>query len=271
MQHYGLLESFSSFSGHKVELNKTYTISSSILDRLNFNSPEEIRGNFVGGGYQAKVYTLARRPHEVVKYLYLGDLGPQDSHIQYIKVCHENQERNPFLPRIHAAKIYKVESEYREDTLYEAIVVMERLYPVVPSAFDQSVPLFNAMLRNSGLYDAFSEYLEERRTPQEFSVLISLFFQFVSTLVFPITSELRNKSPMVTHDRRIEIDRNRNIYRQLTGKNIRLAMMYIRKILKREEHRARPDMWRSNFMFRKTPVGPHLVITDPVVSIYNQR
>lgn len=186
----------------------------------------------LGSGFYGKTYTVPGDVEKVVKYSRLqGRSWDDDGYYRYVTGLRDAKRvsrNNPFLPQIYSVKRLKSPRgiPYLE-------TVMEKLY-----SFDS-------------LSDDQAKDVLEKLAGEHLSTEIKPFGNWKKTLVDVV------KQFVVFPDNEVEVE-DKTFY--INNKEFINAVV----ILLKYSADFKPDIHGGNLMFRMTPTGPQLVLSDPL-------
>ncbi len=167
----------------------------------------------------------------------------KDGYFKFIStiVTNDRLQSNPYLPKIYKIKIYKtVNVEKKNRIEYFYVVQMEKLYPI-----EQLDSKEMEMITNKALHIKSTPNNKEKiRAPHD---------ALVDTL-YNALSYVRYQDDSVGHE---SIDNTVNI----KDPQLKQAILFVKKSIRISGGN---DLHEGNLMFRRTSVGPQLVITDPL-------
>ncbi len=229
---------------------------STMMDRISASKNYE----FVGSGHFAKVGNQRTKPHEVFKVGTTHNDAPleDDGYFNYAKMIanSEKAQQNPYFPRIYSVKSFM--HTYDKPSYH---VRMERLQPLSELPLEVLESMMKRMfhpqaLQADGLTSEqrrIRHNLEKGTNPDELEEINrENLYDHMSLLLARVVTEPAQmaliKDPM-----------------------LKQAMMFIRTL--HQKGVGDIDIHEENLMFRPTPHGPQLVITDPLMpyNYYNNR
>lgn len=198
-----------------------------IVKRAPFMSA---RGNLIGVGIQAQVFEppSLQKANKVVKIARILTETPEDDgYLKYVNLVLDHPD-NPFFPKIYFAKLYQVKN--KEAFL---MVELERLHEVTGERLiDVAREQFSRLGFKEDVLKMINNSVEGGR----------------------ISDLLDDKS----FRRQLIADSNNPKFKE--------AMNLLEPLLSGSVSGVSGDLHAGNWMLRLTAHGPHLVISDPVVS-----
>ena len=192
-------------------------------------------------GAYATAYKRSSTPGVVTKVGRFDDTPAKDGYLSYLQsILHNDRvSSNPFLPRIYSIKVYKYPStEDREWRGGQYVVQMEKLRPIDELSIEQLEALGEHLFKDW-----------EKLAPKGNAMTPAYYAQ---RLLYTISMATSTRNPRYT--------------RALKDKKLLQAVAMISNLgrSKKDHTEIEFDLHAGNFMYRVTPVGPQLVITDPL-------
>jgi len=227
------------------------------LPRSATLSVASLQKNFLGSGYQADVFKHPKHGQTVIKLIHIpDDVVVVEGAVWYVNAVLKNPN-NPFLPRIHKAKIYEVGGQGMDREManltddghqndYNAILFVET---------EMLLPLDHPKLAHSG-----DEMLEAVGITKEKLVPLMRMnpaqmhrhAKFVEGL---------STAALLGH---ISNDKFLKVADITTNPELSKAIHIMHEVVTSHAS-ASFDLHDDNFMVRITSVGPQLVLNDPIV------
>ena len=206
----------------------------------------------IGSGSFGTAYSSTREPGTVTKVVHSTDLE-HDAYFQYVSMLlkYQRSDSNPYFPKIYDVHPFKEP----EGSRHSFTVEMERLHdldtlsPKEVSSIGDKIfynykQLASRTIVNKKRYQAhrkMSWETSEAREHEDVGVLIGLIKKTVDIRWGPA----------------------KKLFSMVKDPDLKKAILLIRKIQNELVH-SFFDLHVGNFMVRRGPTGPHLVITDPL-------
>lgn len=189
-------------------------------------------------GAYAAAYEHKKRPGTVLKIGKFHDSPFEDGYLSYVQsILKANRSAgNPYLPRIYGIKVYRMKPIKGSDGEMftprggQYVVEMERLYKLTELSKEEITAIAEK------IFDNWDNWGDERRQ--------------VYNLVRKLDRAVKRHEELG----------------QIKDRQLVRALAIIHNIEKRKRNISdiELDMHEGNYMFRRTNVGPQLVITDPL-------
>ena len=201
---------------------------------MNTDKPSVLRNpkvRHLGSGSFASAYTHEDRPHEI-RRISKPTANPDAYHV-YIEALKNNPDHdNPYFPQIHEVTKYQGRSEGKKTVLS---VKAERLHKLTD-------------LNNKEIQAVLERWYGENYK----TVLRDLLnIRDVRISIYLITSTIRD---LINNENREKI----------VDQDLLRATIFIDKKVLRKRKGIQSDIGINNLMFRRSPSGIQIVLTDPV-------
>lgn len=197
----------------------------------------------MGQGITSYVISKKNKPHEVKRLTYSSRHPAEDAYLAYLNLIIQN-EGNPFFPKVYSLKVLRTK---KDDYFY--YIEMEKLHPLDTLNWKQLSALIE---QNTGL--SVSKYVNLKDILKKFP-----YIEDKKYLNDVVKSDILNT--FVSSMRQfLGGDNNVGPFTESTKK----ALLQVRQMLETHDFLAL-DLHTGNMMYRNTPYGPQLVMTDPVV------
>lgn len=201
----------------------------------------------LGGGAVATVYSHETDPHMVVKkekshkssreLNRFGIHSRHDAFAYYVDAAAPHMSSNPFLPRV-----YVKNTRTSKNGVISYTYVVERL-----------IERYDSNLINKTVLNAIAEQLLVDPYIIQHQTTVSMKWQLICDAI-----------SKAIESRNYEKIKNKNLIE--AGKIIWQAIEKFKQDWPQQDATIRVDLHAGNFMFRPTPQGVQLVITDPLYS-----
>lgn len=213
---------------------------SSVKDRLRVKSGNN-NLEFIGKGRLGSVYKHKKRPGTVLKVGRLPFGVDEDGYLAYLMAIFKNNRMasNPYFPRVYDLRIID-HSKSRSMSDDEYVAEIEELYSFDDLSPDELNAIGDKIFHDwQGIKDR--NYIVDRSS------------DLSSNLAVTIQSMLANRS-------------DDEFLSQVRDKHFIQAIAIISNISKKAGGKTGiyPDIVTQNLMVRRTPVGPQLVLSDPL-------
>lgn len=188
------------------------------------------RGNLIGVGLQAQVFEppSLQKANKVVKIARILTETPEDDgYLKYVNLVLDHPD-NPFFPKIYFAKLYQVKN--KEASL---MVELERLHEVT----------------GERLIDVAREQFSRLGFKEDVLIMVNNSLQ--GGRISELLDDAGFRKDLVTNS---------------NNPKFKEAMTLLEPLLSGSVPGVINDMHAGNWMLRLTGHGPHLVISDPIVS-----
>jgi len=197
-------------------------------------------GKMLGSGSFGKVFIDKTDSTSVIKIGRAGTNPQKDGFLAYIFKI--KNLKIPVFPQINYVQIYQYkDANYPGETLYCYKMSMERLYKAMDLSNDELMTFMNKVTEPHRL--PHMEDLDQRE-------LMDLIANKLTIAIHYGYLDYKDEK-----EDTVKID-----VKQMKDQYMRIAIATIRRLGKKFE----VDFHSENYMFRRTPYGPQIVITDPV-------
>lgn len=188
----------------------------------------------LGSGVATTVYQKKTQPHEVKKITFHVVDFYESYLFEFLKVCIEHQG-NPFFPKIYSVQVLRE----RDHGYFAVYVTMEKLHQLEDLTWGEISFLYRK------LFDISVKKATELRAIRDKEDAIIFLARLVKTQVDKIHGL------------------NVPAYGVKPSPQLEMALRELGSILKKVPG-AFADIHKDNIMFRRTPYGVQLVLSDPV-------
>lgn len=213
-------------------------ISTEKIDRLDINKNYSDNSKNSRSGYFSSVAPSENDPHMVDKTSRFAIAHELDAYLIYAKEIAQSKiaSHNTYLPRI-----YEINSKIDDTKLSLSNYKIEKLIDHSEVSIEEVLPIFSHLLGDERIAKLYAIAKEEDE-PDEY---------FIERVLYTI-SDLSHLAVQYSSQGKLPDD-----YYE--------ALKFIEEIyIKHKKYVKKLDFKPNNFMFRRTPVGLQLVITDPL-------
>lgn len=192
---------------------------------------------YLGGGHYSHAFTTKDNPHDVVKGT-SGNASIEDGYEGFIRALAADEEMrdNIYMPRIRSAKVIRSTKNPNKKRL---LVRLERLYNL-------------GDLSEREAYDMLVKLIGRENARSYYAMLLSFDMQ---------QTKMKTNWPYVLKEFLSDYSYKNTDYPILDEEFIK-AFEWVKKVAREESWQM--DLHSENWMFRRTPYGPQLVMMDPL-------
>lgn len=191
---------------------------------------------FVDSGHYSTVYTSKENPHDVVKGT-SGNARLEDGYEAFLRALADNEEMrdNIYMPRIRTARVIRSTKDPSKKRL---LVRLERLNNL-------------SALSEREAYDMLVRLIGRDNARQFYKELLSYDAE---------RNKMKTSWPWLLKEFLTDYAYNTSDY-QVIDEEFLKAYKWVKQVAK--EGNWQMDLYGENWMFRRTPYGPQLVMIDP--------